>query len=178
MLPTTQHVSRHEFRQNLLDPAPLERDRLYLSVHNFRDIINDIAAKPGFGTVLRPRGEEFAAKWEALGDTWTRFGDWLADQEARGASVNFGSFLGGSTVRRFGMADRVGDASPAEIDATANNILLVATFWLNFSSVRGQTDEQEAIRHGIRQVMMLLSPFLRDAERLHLNTLSQAYVQN
>jgi AcrR family transcriptional regulator len=69
-------------------------------------------------------------------------------------------------------------ASPAEIEATANNILVIATFWLNFSSVRGQTDEQEAIRHGIHQVMMLLAPFLRDAERLHLNTLSQAYVQN
>jgi AcrR family transcriptional regulator len=68
-------------------------------------------------------------------------------------------------------------ASPAELDATANNILMIATFWLNFASVRGQTDEQEAIRHGIHQVMMLLAPFLRDAERLHLNTLSQAYVQ-
>jgi AcrR family transcriptional regulator len=67
-------------------------------------------------------------------------------------------------------------ASPAEVDATANNILMLATFWLNFSAVRGQTDEQEAIRQGIFQVMMLLAPFLRDAERLHLNTLSQAYV--
>jgi AcrR family transcriptional regulator len=69
-------------------------------------------------------------------------------------------------------------ASPAEVQATANNILVIATFWLNFSSVRGQQDEQEAIRHGIHQVMMLLAPFLRDAERLHLNTLSQAYVQD
>jgi len=68
-------------------------------------------------------------------------------------------------------------ASPAEIDATANNILLIATFWLNFSSVKGNTDEHEAIRLGIHQVMMLLSPFLRDAERLHLNTLSQAYLE-
>jgi AcrR family transcriptional regulator len=68
-------------------------------------------------------------------------------------------------------------ASAAEVEATANNILLLATFWLNFSSVRGQTDEQQAIRQGIRQVMMLLAPFLRDAERLHLNNLSQAYVQ-
>jgi AcrR family transcriptional regulator len=67
-------------------------------------------------------------------------------------------------------------ASPAEIDATANNILMIATFWLNFSSVRGNTDEHEAIRLGIHQVMMLLAPFLRDAERLHLNTLSQAYL--
>lgn len=68
-------------------------------------------------------------------------------------------------------------ASPAEIEATANNILLIATFWLNFSNVRGATDEHEAIRLGIHQVMMLLAPFMRDAERLHLNTLSQAYVQ-
>jgi AcrR family transcriptional regulator len=68
-------------------------------------------------------------------------------------------------------------ASPAEVQATANNILVIATFWLNFSSVRGQSDEQEAIRLGIHQVMMLIAPFLRDAERLHLNQLSQAYVQ-
>jgi AcrR family transcriptional regulator len=68
-------------------------------------------------------------------------------------------------------------ASPAEVQATANNILVVATFWLNFSSVRGQSDEQEAIRLGIHQVMMLIAPFLRDAERLHLNQLAQAYVQ-
>jgi AcrR family transcriptional regulator len=68
-------------------------------------------------------------------------------------------------------------ASPAEVQATANNILVIATFWLNFSSVRGQSDEQEAIRLGIHQVMMLIAPFLRDAERLHLNQLAQAYVQ-
>ena len=69
-------------------------------------------------------------------------------------------------------------ASKDEIEATANNILLIATFWLNFSSVRGTSDEQVAIQQGIRQVMMLLAPFLRDAERVHLNTLSQAYTQN
>ena len=68
-------------------------------------------------------------------------------------------------------------ASASEIQATANNILVIATFWLNFSAVRGERDEQEAIRLGIHQVMMLLAPFLRDAERLHLNTLAQAYVQ-
>jgi hypothetical protein len=54
LLPTHQKVSRHEFRENLRNPAPLDPERLYLSVHNFRDIINDTAAKPGFGTVLRP----------------------------------------------------------------------------------------------------------------------------
>jgi AcrR family transcriptional regulator len=67
-------------------------------------------------------------------------------------------------------------ASAAEVEATANNILMIATFWLNYSHVRGQTDEQQAIRLGIHQVMMLLAPFLRDAERVHLNNLSAAYV--
>jgi AcrR family transcriptional regulator len=67
-------------------------------------------------------------------------------------------------------------ASKDEIEATANNILLIATFWMNFSAVRGASDEEAAIQQGIRQVMMLLAPFLRDAERVHLNTLSQAYV--
>lgn len=66
-------------------------------------------------------------------------------------------------------------ASAAEIDAMSTNILVLATFWLNYASVRGDRDEHEAIRHGIVQVMMLLSPFLRDAERVHLNTLTEAY---
>lgn len=66
-------------------------------------------------------------------------------------------------------------ASAAEIEATATNILLIATFWLNYAGARGERDEHEAIRQGIVQVMMLLAPFLRDAERLHLNNLTRAY---
>ncbi|TKR33395.1 TetR/AcrR family transcriptional regulator [Luteimonas gilva] len=66
-------------------------------------------------------------------------------------------------------------ASAAELDAAATNILVIATFWLNYASVRGEKDEQAAIRTGIVQVMMLLAPFLRDAERVHLNRLTQAY---
>jgi AcrR family transcriptional regulator len=68
-------------------------------------------------------------------------------------------------------------ASAAEIEGTATNILVLATFWLNYASVRGDKDEQESIRLGIVQVMFLVAPFLRDEERLHLNTLSQAYLK-
>jgi AcrR family transcriptional regulator len=70
-------------------------------------------------------------------------------------------------------------ASRAEIEATANNILLVATFWMNFNTVRGGTTEKVAqdLTQGIYQVMMLIAPFLRDAERMHLNTLAQAYIR-
>ncbi len=67
-------------------------------------------------------------------------------------------------------------ASAAELDAAATNILVLATFWLNYAAVRGDKDEQAAIRAGIVQVMMLLAPFLRDAERVHLNSLTQAYI--
>ena len=68
-------------------------------------------------------------------------------------------------------------ATAAEIEGAATNILVLSTFWLNYSSVRGDKDEQEAIRLGIVQVMMLVSPFMRDEERLHLNNLSKAYLK-
>ncbi len=68
-------------------------------------------------------------------------------------------------------------ATPDEIHATAENVLLVATFWLNYNTVRGARPDasQEDLTHGIYQVMLLIAPFLRDAERAHLNTLAQAY---
>ncbi|MEZ0469958.1 TetR/AcrR family transcriptional regulator [Luteimonas salinilitoris] len=65
--------------------------------------------------------------------------------------------------------------SAAELDAVGTNLLVVATFWLNYAAVRGEKDEQAAIRDGIVQVLMLIAPFLRDAERVHLDTLTQAY---
>ena len=66
-------------------------------------------------------------------------------------------------------------ASADELNAAATNVLVLSTFWLNYSAARGDRDEQVAIRQGIIQVMMLLSPFLRDVERVHLNTLIRAY---
>ncbi len=68
-------------------------------------------------------------------------------------------------------------ATPDEIRALAENILLVATFWLNFNIVRTMRAEssQDDLARGIYQVMLLIAPFMRDAERAHLNTLAQAY---
>ncbi len=66
-------------------------------------------------------------------------------------------------------------ASRAELDAAATNILVIATFWLNYAAARGEHDERKSIRDGIVQVMLSIAPFLRDAERLHLNTLTGAY---
>lgn len=68
-------------------------------------------------------------------------------------------------------------ATQDEIHATAENVLLVATFWLNYHAVRGTNPEaaQNGLSQGIYQVMLLIAPFLRDAERAHLNALAQAY---
>lgn len=75
-----------------------------------------IAAPFSPGTASRT-GEEAFAEWDALARTWTRFGDWLAEFECRGTSVNIGSFVGGGTVREFGMGLQEGDATPEAIDA-------------------------------------------------------------
>ncbi len=68
-------------------------------------------------------------------------------------------------------------ASRAEIEATSTNVILIMTFWMSFNSVRGIPSEKgaEDLTQGIFQVMMLIAPFLRDAERLHLNKLAEAY---
>ena len=68
-------------------------------------------------------------------------------------------------------------ATPDEIRASAENVLLLTTFWLNFNAVRNSRVDpnQDDLTQGIYQVMLLIAPFLRDAERLHLNTLAQAY---
>jgi AcrR family transcriptional regulator len=76
---------------------------------------------------------------------------------------------------------RAGESATAVLQglATAQNILLVTTFWMNFNVVRGGSSEKSAqdLTQGIFQVMMLIAPFLRDAERVHLHTLAQAYVR-
>jgi AcrR family transcriptional regulator len=69
-------------------------------------------------------------------------------------------------------------ASAGEIHAVTENVLLITTFWMNFSAVRGGNAHADSgdINRGIHQVMMLVAPFLRDAERAHLNALAATYL--
>ena len=67
-------------------------------------------------------------------------------------------------------------ASADELRAVVENVLLVTTFWMSFSTVRGHAGaERNDLDRGIYQVMVLLAPFLPDAERAHLRKLAQAY---
>jgi dihydroorotase/N-acyl-D-amino-acid deacylase len=66
---------------------------------------------------LHPR--RAARQGAANADSLTRrfaeprgFAHWLTAMEARGISVNVGSFVGGSTLRAYGMAQRAGRAGP------------------------------------------------------------------
>jgi len=56
-------------------------------------------------------------EWLALSKTWTRFGDWLRWLEAKGVSVNVGSFVGDGTVREWGKGLAMGPASIAELES-------------------------------------------------------------
>ena len=69
-------------------------------------------------------------------------------------------------------------ARPEEIRALARNVLVVATYWLNFRSLRGLDDGRavEAMGQGAYQVMALIAPYLRGAARRHLETLSRSYI--
>lgn len=62
-------------------------------------------------------GEEAFNEWNSLAHKWSRFGDWLAEFEKRGTSVNIGSFVGGGTVREWGMGLQEGDATPEAIES-------------------------------------------------------------
>lgn len=70
-----------------------------------------------FRNALVHRMEDGANEWEERAKGWARFGDWLADLENRGVSVNVGSFLGGGTVREFGMGNSIGEADEDAIAA-------------------------------------------------------------
>ncbi|MGN6033074.1 MAG: N-acyl-D-amino-acid deacylase family protein [Thermomicrobiales bacterium] len=67
------------------------------------------------GAIVGVVDTEVAAEWDALAREWTRFGDWLAEYEKRGVSVNFGSFLGGGTIRQYACGKRMGDPTPDEL---------------------------------------------------------------
>ncbi|WP_295817835.1 amidohydrolase family protein [uncultured Deinococcus sp.] len=66
----------------------------------------------GFPVHGLPGGDE---AWVGRSRGWTRFGDWLAAQEAVGAAVNFGSFIGGATVREYARGYAEGESTPAQL---------------------------------------------------------------
>ncbi len=69
-------------------------------------------------------------------------------------------------------------ASPDEIRTLARNVLVVATYWLNFKALRrGRGREAADLGQGAHQVMALIAPYLVGEARRHLDLLSRAYLE-
>ena len=70
-------------------------------------------------------------------------------------------------------------ANRADIDALAENIMVVATYWLNYENLKLRAgikdDPEEHLMRGVYQVMSLISPFLEGEAKLHLNHLMENY---
>jgi AcrR family transcriptional regulator len=76
---------------------------------------------------------------------------------------------------RAGKALKISDA---EIGALADNVLVVATYWLNFEHVRAAgRDEDRDLGRGVYQVMALVAPFLSGDARAQIVALGGAYAR-
>lgn len=74
---------------------------------------------------------------------------------------------------------RLMTASPGEIRALALNVLVVATYWLNFRAVRGEQEPADPNDPGTGafQVMSLVAPYLAGEARQHFERLGRGYVE-
>ena len=63
-----------------------------------------------------PQSSANATLWNSFAEP-RGFGNYLKAMEARGPSINVGSFVGAGTIREFGMAERMGAATGAALDS-------------------------------------------------------------
>jgi AcrR family transcriptional regulator len=68
-------------------------------------------------------------------------------------------------------------AGGEEIRVLARNVLLVATYWLDFQALRRGRDDAADLGQGAYQVMSLVAPYLVGDARRHLERLGAAYVE-
>ena len=69
-------------------------------------------------------------------------------------------------------------ATAAEVDALAENIAVVALYWLSFDAARHPRQELRRVgmARGAYQVLMLVAPFLQVESRIHLERLAEGYL--
>ena len=76
-------------------------------------------------------------------------------------------------------------ATDEEIRSLAENVLVVATYWLNFEHLRAkpmnklepEPDPEQHLSRGVYQVMALVSPFLLGDAKQHLQLLMKNYIE-
>lgn len=68
------------------------------------------------------------------------------------------------------------NANDSEIEALCENIVLTATFWLNYIIISQQELNEDALARGVYQVISLVAPYLDKEQRQLLNELKNAYL--
>lgn len=68
------------------------------------------------------------------------------------------------------------DVNENELDALGENIILTATFWLNYSIITGNIDEENTLARGVYQVISLVAPYLTGEQRALLDQLKESYL--
>jgi hypothetical protein len=69
------------------------------------------------------------------------------------------------------------EASEAEIAALADNVALVATYWMSYQKISSPEQRQPpSLDRAAYQVLSLIAPFLRGPSRTLLARLSQGYL--
>ncbi len=70
-------------------------------------------------------------------------------------------------------------ADEQEIAALAENVMVVASYWLNYEHLRARPgakeDAERHLQRGVYQVMSLVAPFLQGEARRHLDYLMKNY---
>ncbi len=102
---------------------------------------------------------------------------------SRALSMRFGSIMrrGTATVAalcRSMVANGTMRASESEIAAIADNVALVATFWIPYQRVAAQQPDAEAVSldRAAYQVLSLIAPFLQGRSRALVDRLSRDYL--
>lgn len=67
-------------------------------------------------------------------------------------------------------------ANDSEIEALCENIVLTATFWLNYAIISQQDLNEDVLARGVYQVISLVAPYLDQEQRHMLDELKQAYL--
>jgi hypothetical protein len=70
------------------------------------------------------------------------------------------------------------EASESEISALADNVALVATYWMSYQKIASSDHPREppSLDRAAYQVLSLIAPFLRGPSRTLLARLSQGYL--
>jgi len=80
-----------------------------------------------------------------------------------------------------GLADAgIMNATPDDIAALARNIAVIATYWLNFQSIRASAatlrNDSDHLALGVYQVLSLVAPFLKGEARELFQQISREYL--